>query len=294
MSDRLTITAGDWSLELAPALGGAVTALRHRGYDVLRATAFEAVHPLETSCFAMVPFVGRIADGRFSFRGQSMTLAPNWTGDPHVLHGFAWLEPWQVAETGPASVTLAWQRAAQDDWPWAHRAEQRFTLDPSGLYIVLTLTNLSDRPMPGGIGLHPYFNAEVDTRLRFGARRLWSSDAALLPDTPIAIDMLGDWVRGASIPTMRLIDHSYQDWDGVAEITGARDLRLTSIGARDLHLHAPPAADFFCLEPCSHLPDAFNRGDRFDVIAPGASRTIELSIASTATGRSTPIRAPGS
>lgn len=294
MSNLIEIAAGDWFLQLAPTLGGAITALRYRGEDVLRPASPDAVHPLQTSCFPMVPFVGRIAHGRFVFRGRRVTITPNLTGDAHVLHGFAWLEPWRVTDTRPESVTLTWQCQDRDDWPWAHSAEQRFTLDAAGLSIVLTVTNLSNRPMPGGIGLHPYFKAESGTRIRFAARQLWSSDAAILPDAPMAVDTFGDWAGGAKIPTTRDIDNSYEDWDGIADIIGAQQLRLDARGVRDLHLYAPAAADFFCLEPCSHLPDAFNRGDRFDVLDPGASRTIGLSIAWASVNRSAPLKVPGS
>ena len=60
-----------------------------------------------------------------------------------------------------------------DDWPWAWRAEQRFTLSDHGLRIDLELVNTDRRPMPAGLGLHPYFPGTAATRLRAGTKAVW-------------------------------------------------------------------------------------------------------------------------
>ena len=44
-----------------------------------------------------------------------------------------------------------------------------------------------------------------------------------------------------------------------------------------LHLYRPPHADFFCLEPVSHLPDAINR-EGMPAIAHGATLHLELTL----------------
>ncbi len=278
IAGRLTVTAGDWSLDLAPALGGSIVALRHHGHDILRPTPPGADHVLQTSCFPMLPFAGRIAQGRFSFAGRTVTLAPNLPGDPHCLHGLAWLAPWQVTAATPGRVRLTWQCDGEGAWPWAHEAEQCFALHASGLSIVLAVTNRSDTAMPVGLGFHPYFPASAGTGLCFAAQRVWLADPTLLPDRPAAHDALGDWRHGAPLPTTRLIDNSYEGWSGSAQIAGPCPLVLRARGARDLHLYAPAGAAFFCPEPVTHLPDAFNRGDRFDILTTGQRRAIAMSL----------------
>ena len=39
--------------------------------------------------YPLVPFAGRIRDGRLDSRGEPIQLAPNWPGAPHPLHGAA-------------------------------------------------------------------------------------------------------------------------------------------------------------------------------------------------------------
>ena len=50
-------------------------------------------------------------------------------------------------------------------------------------------------------------------------------------------------------------------------------------GARDLHLYHPAGESFCCLEPVSHLPDAFNRPEGvFDVVPAGGSLALTIRI----------------
>ena len=53
---------------------------------------------LDAASFPLVPYVNRIRDGRFTFRGREVRLAPNMAGDPSPLHGQGWLSPWTVEE----------------------------------------------------------------------------------------------------------------------------------------------------------------------------------------------------
>ena len=59
-------------LTLDPQRGGAIREFSCDGRDVLRPTPESAGDdPLDMACFPMVPFVNRIADGRFDFGGHA-------------------------------------------------------------------------------------------------------------------------------------------------------------------------------------------------------------------------------
>ena len=60
-------------LALAPGRGGAIHEFKWRGRDVLRPTPLGlGDDPLDTSCFPMVPYVNRVAQGRFEFAGRAV------------------------------------------------------------------------------------------------------------------------------------------------------------------------------------------------------------------------------
>ncbi|WP_234717033.1 hypothetical protein [Ensifer adhaerens] len=67
-----------------------------------------------------------------------------------------------------------------EDWPWDFRSEQHFELGDESLRLTLTVENRSERPMPAGMGWHPYFTSR--DAIVSDARHLWSHRPDYLPD----------------------------------------------------------------------------------------------------------------
>jgi galactose mutarotase-like enzyme len=90
-------------LTLDPTRGGAIRELTWRCQDILRRTRVSAGDdPFDMACFPMVPFVNRVARGRFTFGGRTVQLERNCS----FLHvyapagrGFFCIEP-QSASAG--------------------------------------------------------------------------------------------------------------------------------------------------------------------------------------------------
>lgn len=274
----MKLEAHGWALELLPALGGTIGALRHEGRDVLRPAPEGARDPLETGCFPLVPYANRIAHGRFEFGGEAHQLPLNFGDHPHSLHGFGWQAEWTVDEAGADHATLAHVHDGGEGWPWGYRAEQRFTLAPGEMRVELSITNVGDAPMPAGLGLHPYFPCDADTRLTFAAERVWLADATMLPTEPAGAALFGDWAAGAPVAGTTLIDNAYDGWDGAVRIEQRwGTVAMRGEGAGVLHVYRPPDAAFFCAEPVGHLPDAINRGG-MAVLLPGETRTLATTL----------------
>ena len=64
----------------------------------------------------------------------------------------------------------------------------------------------------------------------------------------------------APSPSPRL-DNCFTSWDGTADVlAGPASLRIEASPVfRNLQVFTPSWADFFCVEPVSHVPDAINR-----------------------------------
>lgn len=278
MRTPAALRAGPWEAGLRPELGGAIAYLTRDGRDMLRRAPDGVDDPLATGCFPLVPYANRIARGRFSFAGEAHHLPLNFGDHPHSLHGIGWQSRWTMSMEGNADAVMALRHAGGDGWPWPFRAEQRLTLDEDGLTVSLLLTNESDRTMPAGLGLHPYFPRDASTRLTMAAERVWEGDETMIPTRAVAADAFGDWRAGAGFPD-RLIDNSFDGWTGRAAIDGADGaIRIGAIGARAVHLYAPPGETFLCVEPVSHLPDALNQGFAIDTLDPGESLTLTMRI----------------
>lgn len=274
------LAAHGWDVELLPELGGAIAALRHEGCDILRPAGPGISDPLTAACFPLVPYANRIADGRFEFNGRHIRLPRNFGDHPHSLHGIGWQSKWTIEHVEPAHAVIRHEHGGGDHWPWPYRSEQRIAIAEDGLTITLTLTNLADEAVPAGLGLHPYFPRDANTRLTAHSERLWLADATMLPTRPAPSDYFGDWAAGARIEGDALIDNAYEGWDGGASIeqSGGR-VRIDVRGASAYHLYRPAEADFFCFEPVTHLPDAINRGG-MPLVASGESVALEMVLSS--------------
>ncbi len=267
-------------LTLDPHRGGAIREFSWEGRHVLRPTPeLAGDDPLDMACFPMVPFANRIAGGRFDFGGHAVRLEPNWSEDPHPLHGVGWRAPWAVLEAAGASARLGFERAA-GEWPWAYRCEQQFELVPDGLSIGLSVENLSDRPMPAMLGLHPYFPDAAHAELRAQAPRVWLTDGAALPVREIQTPP--DWRFEPARPIHAVpLDHSFSGWNGVALLSWPdRTVTLRAGECASLHVYAPVGRDFFCVEPQTAAAGALGRnsGEAAEV-APGKRFSIRVHFA---------------
>jgi aldose 1-epimerase len=263
--DLITLRAGGAGLVLAPDAGGAVA----RYWIDRGATALELLRPwpaprpgdpFESSAFALVPYSNRVRAGRFAFRGRTVSLPLNRPPERHSIHGLGWQAAWRPIDVSAREVTLEFRHDA-GAWPWAFRATQHFALEPTGLIVALTLRNESDTTMPAGLGWHPYFSRTPRTTITADVRAMWLTDDEVMPTSLAAPSPEADLSRGVLADTVAL-DNCFVGWRHRAVIewpeAGAR-LVMTADPLLDfLVVFTPRGRSFFCVEPVSHMTDAFN------------------------------------
>lgn len=280
----IELAAGTWSARLRPEVGGCLATLTRGGVPVLRTMADEAAHPLQSSCFPLVPYCNRIAAGRFAWRGREIAIAPNLPPHPHPLHGLGWLAKWRVVRRDGVSALLEHDYDGMGEWPWAYVAHQHVALDETGITLRLMVENRAPEPAPVGLGLHPYFRRASETLVAFAADAMLGIDAAFLPDgARHPADTLAPWRSGAELPST-LIDHCFTGWNGTATIADARGtISVRGFGGPHCHIYAPPSAEELCIEPVSHTPDALNRApEEVPVVLRGCAAGIAMRIEASA------------
>src|SRR5579872_2555153 len=181
---KVALAAGKLRLELSPSIGGSISAFEWRdgsaSRPILRRSPSILQNSLSACCFPLVPYVNRIRGGEFHFRGRDVRLAPNMAGDPSPLHGQGWLNPWAVEEASDRHAVLHYRHNA-GEWPWSYEARQEFTLNEQRLVVRLACKNLSEAPMPCGLGEHPYFHCGPSTRIDTSVTDAWTIDKDVLP-----------------------------------------------------------------------------------------------------------------
>ena len=255
--------------------------------EILHPAKIGPPNPLTSAAYPLFPFSGRIANANFEFRGKVIDLPRNFPPEPHAIHGFSWEADWSIIKASEDRLHLQHDYEARD-WPWTYRADQIFKLTPAGLTLDLTLTNLSDHPMPGGFGWHPFFpsNGAAITADVFG---FWPSDKGGIPNAPTALPATYDLRTTKNVEGLDL-DHCFQAGPQGATISYPNhSVRIDySEVFTQFIVYNPSGETFFCAEPISHAPDAANSAlpheiTGWQVIEPDQSigGTIWLSVEDT-------------
>jgi aldose 1-epimerase len=288
--DLLHLATGAWELEVQPARGGAVTALRHRGRDVLVSPRPSSIDAMGAASFALVPYANRIAGGRVEDGGRKWTLPRNFDTDAHPLHGTGWKRPWSVQTHQADVIELALAHQADEHWPWAFTARQRISLLVDAVSFELEVTNAAAERAPIGLGFHPAFAACAATTLSTQVERVWHIDAEILPVSMApAAEVLPELPGPVSVVRSQLVDHCFTGWSRELRIDHAGsggDITVTMTapaGMDFFHLYIPPGKSFFCAEPVSHMPGAIQRpgeaGTGLRYLAPGETLACWMKIA---------------
>lgn len=262
----LTLRHGPYDLVVAPECGARIVALRFEGRDVLRPASREALAEGLVYGFAgfpLLPYSGPIFSGGFAYRGSVHLLARTVREEPTATHGEAWIRPWAIESRTATAVDLVLEhRPEPGSFPFAWRGTLRFALDADGLAVDMALTCRDHRPMPAGLGFHPYFPKQPGTRLRFEALAVWP------PDAPEAVGLSCgpippglDFAAGPDVSGL-VLDRCYDGWDGFAEVIAPDGFRarLSATGALGrLQIYSAWDYPFLCVEPVSNTNDGFNR-----------------------------------
>ena len=244
-AEPMRLSAGDATVEIRPADGGRIASFTVAGREVL---VTGRTDPMQWGCYPMVPFAGRVRNGRFTFEGRDYQLPLGLP--PHAIHGVVYDRPWRTDDTHTLSVELG------PPWPFAGRVVQRVDLEPGRL--VLTLELHAVERMPATLGWHPWF------RRRLG--REGGGPDALSAEAEVLLDAGSMYLRDADgIPTGKLVPPTPGPWDDcmtdlradpIVRWPGRLELELRS-DASDWVVFTEPA-HAVCIEPQTGPPDALN------------------------------------
>lgn len=191
------------------------------------------------------------------------------------LHGTAFQSRWELIEHQENRLSLTLD--ASGSGPFRYNAELTYSLSPGKLLIELGVTNTGAEELPFGVGLHPWFVTDEETRLQFSSARQVMSDAVGLP-THIG-PLVDDFVEPRTLPEGR-IDNTFMGWDGKG-LLRQRDsnVRLWS-SAPFLHVFSPQgSACFCCLEPSTALPNGPNFAPSYSTnLGIGEMQSIKTAI----------------
>jgi len=245
---------------------------------------------LSAANFHMLPYSNRIRDGRFTFDGETVQLAHP---EAHAIHGALRQLPWKTVRNSDSALLcrIDSREHSAVNWPWPIVATIAIDLDGRVLSSTITLTNVSDRRMPAGLGWHPYFLREIDgasPELTLPVSGVYPDAAGDgLPDgAPVPLPPELDFTVGRPIDPAMSIDCCLAGFGGEARIAWPKAdiaLRLRASEVCDHVVLYNPDAPYFAVEPVSNANDAFNLAEAGIAagraeLAPGESLTAEMRL----------------
>jgi aldose 1-epimerase len=223
----VTLRYGSYALTVAPHFGARMVRFRHGERDVLRPTPDDVIAKPVVYGFAgfpLMPYSGPLFGPGFSFNGENHVLARNVREEPSATHGDSWIAPFQIIDQSDSALTLEMEHVpSPGTFPFRYRGHIHYALGAKGLSIRLRVTARDHRPMPAGLGIHPYFPKHQGTRLKFNCVGVWDSRAEV-----IAAD----------------------GFRTVIEADGALD---------KLQVYSAWNYPYVCVEPVSNTNDGYNR-----------------------------------
>ena len=295
MDGFLTLESGSLRVVVSPQ-GGAVVEAWYELVPLLRPYAAEATaafNVLKAGLFPLVPFGNRVAGNAFTFNGRTYRLAANTDGDPHSLHGDGWLGLWSPIACSETRLELAFRHAATADSPYVYSATEQIAVDDQSFDVALSVINEGERPLPFGLGLHPFFPFTPQTTLKAKASHYWTETAQFLPDRQEALPADLDFNHPRPLPA-HWVNNGFEGWDGKAtirwperglalRISGSPEFDRYFVFVSDDRFEPGFRRDYFCFEPMTHRADAHHAADLggLRVLVPGEqlSGHIRFSVA---------------
>ncbi|GGU29069.1 aldose epimerase family protein [Streptomyces lavendofoliae] len=236
------LTAGDVELTVRPDNGCRIESLRIGETELLRQGG-------KYGCFPMVPWCGRIENGRFLDGAVSHQMPLN--SPPHAIHGTGRDTAWRVAVADKAEAAFTYELA--EPWPHPGRVTQTLRLTEDALTLQLGVETYGDS-FPAQAGWHPWFN-----------RNLGGDD--------VTLDFAPEWQeeRGEDhLPTGRRIEPTPGPWDDCFGMPDGVDVTLTWPGQLELKVTSrspwvvvyDEQREAVCVEPQSGPPNGLNTAPR--------------------------------
>ncbi|MEU5578625.1 aldose 1-epimerase [Streptomyces huasconensis] len=243
-TEDVILTAGDAEVTVRPGNGCRIGSLRIDGAELLRQGE-------RYGAFPMVPWCGRIENGRFR-DGATVHQMP-LNSPPHAIHGFARDAEWRTARSSKTEAVFTYDLT--DPWPYPGRITQIVELTEDALTLRLGIETYGDS-FPAQAGWHPWFHRTLDG----------GGDPVRIDFTPAWQEERGD----DHLPTGRRVDPRPGPWDDCFGMPEGVDVTLTWPGRLALNVTSreqwvvvydeQDAA--VCVEPQTGPPNGLNTAPR--------------------------------
>ncbi len=222
----------------------------------------------------LFPYPGRLRGQTLTWQSKTYTLE----GDDRLgnaIHGFVLNRPWRVLEQSSTRVVGQFH-ASQDDarllacWPADFCMTATYELAGNSLRSSFVIENPDDKPLPCGLGTHPYFRLPLggssadDCLVRLPMRRRWELVDMLPTGNAVPVEEIEQFRAGLPFGQMTF-DDVFTDlefdsrWCTARVIDPSNGSRLVvqfDDSFRECVVYTPPHRQAVCIEPYTCVPNS--------------------------------------
>lgn len=250
----------------------------------------------------LFPFPGRIQGTQLFWDGQTYQLEEG-DGLGNAIHGFVHRRPWRVVESSTEHIVGQFQASVDDpaildSWPADFCITATYKLAGTALQTSYKIENPDKRPLPCGLGTHPYFRVPLGSEDKDACEVRVPVSSRLLLDNMIANgqsepvdnpEQFRDGMRFGAMSFDNIFGGlSFRDGACASQIRDPAGSTLTmkfNDAFQYCVLYNPPHREAVCVEPYTCVPDPFRLArEGFDaglrVLQPGESflAVVEIRI----------------
>lgn len=285
-----------YQLTIIPQSGAQVQRLVVKGQDLIDGFANE--EEVKSNAWGksglLYPFPNRLEDGKYTWLDKEYQFPINDQDTDNALHGFGMQQALTVEnitlEKEQAVVEL--QGAYSGDlvyYPWAISIHLRYTLSlEAGFSMKLEIKNESKKPIPVGMGWHPYFwlgdNPE-QAQLKLPPVAQVEIDCRMIPTgSLVAMDEFIETkkINGTQLDTGFKLFRPGKRSEAELTIPAKGTLKYWQESGfskyKYLQVFIPPARKSIALEPMTCNIDAFNNKNGLVRLMPGKSLSANCGV----------------
>ena len=151
---------GDWTA-VTSSHGASLRGLTWRGHEVV--TGYRGAAAKQGGQGdVLIPFPGRVKQGRYTWDGVSHQLPLSDKEGPNAIHGFVRSAGWVSEAADAATVSYRLDFAGAEGYPFPLGIRLAYHLTGDGLTVECAITNAGAADAPVGMGFHPYFTVGSD------------------------------------------------------------------------------------------------------------------------------------
>lgn len=230
----------------------------------------------------LFPFVSRIEDGKYQFKGKKHQLYCNDDKFNNAIHGLVYNKKFSLIKSNnyddyAIAVIEYEEKEGVQGFPFKYKIQVEYLLKKTLFNLKVSIENLDVEDFPFTIGWHPYFYSSnlFDSSVSFKSDKTLELSERLLPikvlDKKIASEI--------KIKDKEFDDCFYLNDNLVTFFTPEYKMYLTSDSKKSyLQIYSPAHRKSLAIEPQTGVSNSFNNQEGLQVVKPNKEYSINWKI----------------